>query len=495
MEVCKKSESFWELLLAHVPISILVFDKNLRVIFANKNFLEKTRLSIDEVLGKTAEDVFPDVLLKYTQLADMLRKAFQEGKGVPGREMVYRAPGIPYRVYYYSLSPLKEEGEVVEKVMLLMEDITEQVRLREEVRRAERHLASVVESANDIVVSMDPKGVILTWNSAGENISNFFSGELVGKHISILFTPAHSRETNDLLRDVRCGKLVKHIEVDVIAKGGRVIPVSWNFSPMRDEREQIIGIVGIGRDLTERKQLEAQLIQSAKMASLGVLAGGIAHELRNPMAIASAAAQLFLENPKEEAQATECAEKIYSSIRRASTIIEGLLKFALPTSKKLELTNINDILEETLMLIGKQIITQHIVIKKELDPCLPRVLADEKLLKQVFLNMILNAGNAMPQGGTLAIRTEMADERVKIVFDDTGTGIPEENLNKIFDPFFTTMPVGKGIGLGLSICYSVVKDHGGEIKVESMKGKGSTFTILLPVLDRHHEKINCPRSR
>lgn len=481
METCIKQESSWGLLLDHVPLSILVFDKNLRVIYANQNFLEKNHLELNNAIGKTVDNVFPSVFLKYTQLGDTLRRVFRMGKGTPGREMVYRAPGIPYRVYYYSLSPLKGEEDAVEKVMLLMEDITEQTHLREEVRRAERHLASVVESADDLVVSMDPHGVILTWNSAGETISGFSSWELAGKHISTLFHEAHTEELKDVLKSVYAGERVRHVEANVVAKGGKDIPLSWNFSPMKDEREQIIGIVGIGRDLTERKRLEAQLLQSAKMASLGVLAGGIAHELRNPMAIACSAAQLFLGNPQDEKLGKECSEKIYASIRRASTIIEGLLKFARPTPKKMELTNVNDTLEETLTLVGKQIITQRVAIEKELYPFLPQVMADEKLLKQVFLNMILNAANAMPSGGKLTIKTERSGEYVKIVFKDTGVGIPEENLNKIFDPFFTTMPVGKGTGLGLSICYGIIKEHWGKIEVESVEGKGSTFIIFLPI--------------
>ncbi|MDO8137804.1 MAG: PAS domain S-box protein [Candidatus Brocadiales bacterium] len=475
-------ERFWELILQNVPMSILVFDRNLKVIFANQNFLEKTRQNINNVMGKTVEDIFPSVLLKYTQLPDMLKRVFQTGKGIPGREMVYRAPGIPYRVYYYSLNPLKGEEEAIEKVMLLMEDITEQTRLREEVRRAERHLASIVESANDIVVSMDPSGVILTWNSAGEIISGFSSWELTGRHISTIFLADHAEELRDILGNVRSGDRLKHVEANLVAKGGKEIPVSWNFSPMKDEKEEIIGIVGVGRDLTERKQLEAQLIQSAKLASLGVLAGGIAHEIRNPLGISSAASQLFLENPKDEKLREECAQRIYSGIQRASQIIEGLLKFARPSSKRMEPTDVNKALEEVLELTGKQITTQQITIKKNLSLFpLPLIIADEKLLKQVFLNMILNASNAMPQGGTLIIRTERMNEYVRIIFCDTGIGIAEEDLDKIFDPFFTTMPVGKGTGLGLSICYGIVKEHNGTIEVESSLDKGSTFTIKLPV--------------
>ena len=142
--VMSDTEKFFEQIISHLPISILVFDSSLKVVFVNENFLEKTRLKLDAVMGRGPEAIFPPVLLKYSRLPGLLKKVVQEGKGIPGQEMVYRAPGIPYRVYYYSLNPLKGiKG--MDNVMLLMEDITEQTRLREEVRKTERHLASVVE--------------------------------------------------------------------------------------------------------------------------------------------------------------------------------------------------------------------------------------------------------------------------------------------------------------------------------------------------------------
>ncbi|HHT9119664.1 MAG TPA: PAS domain S-box protein [Candidatus Hypogeohydataceae bacterium YC41] len=480
-------EKFFEQIISHIPISILVFDSSLKVVYVNENFLEKTRLKRGQVMGKQAEDIFPPVLLKYSQIPDLLRWTFREGHAVPGREMIYRSPGIPYRVYYYSLNPLKGE-KGIEHVMLLMEDITEQTRLREEVRKTERHLASVVESANDIVVSMDPYGIITTWNTAGEKITELSAQELIGRHITSLCATGEDENLRQaLISTTEAGK-VKNIEVKIKTKRGKEIPVAWNFSSMRDGGSKLVGLAAIGRDLTETKQLQGQLIQSAKLASLGVLAGGIAHELRNPLGITSAAAQLFLERPDDPEFLKECAQRIYTGIQRASEIIEGLLKFARHSPGQHEPTDINKILEETLTLIGKQLTTQQITVHRDLYPSLPLIKADGKLLNQVFLNIIINASNAMPKGGHLWIKTELEQRHMtaalKIVVKDNGVGIPKEHIDKIFDPFFSTMPVGKGTGLGLSICYGIVKEHGGEIKVESTEGEGSTFTILLPVTKR-----------
>ncbi len=241
--------------------------------------------------------------------------------------------------------------------------------------------------------------------------------------------------------------------------------------------------VAVERELTERRQLEAQLVQSAKMASLGVMAGGSAHELRNPLGIISTNAQLLLEHPDDAQLHIECAQKIHVATQRASQIIENLLKFARPVSAQMQELDLHVVLEEALALLTYQMALQEIRLRKELQPDLPKVYGNPELLQQVFTNMILNACNAMPEGGVLTVRTRATEAgEVEILFKDTGRGIPPENLPKIFDPFFTTMPVGKGTGLGLSISYSIIRQHQGSIEVESRAGEGATFTIRLPAL-------------
>lgn len=250
---------------------------------------------------------------------------------------------------------------------------------------------------------------------------------------------------------------------------------------MRDDGGSVVGIVAVGRDLTERRRLEAQLIQSAKMASLGGMAGGIAHEVRNPLGIISAGAQLLLESPDDDKLRTECAQKIHAATKRASLIIENLLKFARPTGEQMRKVDLHTVLEETLALLDHQLVLQKIVVRRELQENLPEVYGNADLLQQVFANLILNGRNAMLEGGTLTVATRAMDGRqVEVRVEDTGSGVPLENLPKIFDPFFTTMPVGKGVGLGLSISYSIIQQHQGSIEVESQVGEGTTFTIRLP---------------
>jgi PAS domain S-box-containing protein len=368
--------------------------------------------------------------------------------------------------------------------MLLMEDVTDRERLSEEVRQVERHLASVVASASDMVLSTDGEGRILTWNPAAVKASGYSFDEVVGRCFHEFCADEHQADLKRVFADLRSGAGSRMAEWDFFQKEGPPLQVSWVCSPMKmDQQSQRIGIVAVGRDLTERRKLEMQLIQSQKLAALGVMAGGIAHEIRNPLAISSSSAQFLLDDDITAEFRRECAAKIHGGIQRASTIIENLLRFARPSAK----TDMGEIdlvalLQETFTLVANQAKIQKI----ELATCFPErpalVRGIESLLQQVFMNLFLNAMHAMPDGGVLTLDvTERAGE-VLVRVSDTGHGIEKGEVEKIFDPFYTRSPAGKGTGLGLSLCYSIVKQHLGMIAVESTVGEGSTFVLRLPVI-------------
>jgi PAS domain S-box-containing protein len=473
------------------------------VVFANRNFLVKSRKGPGEILGKKVSEIFPPAILYYTNLEEDIRAA-QMGKHLDGGEMEYRTPGLASRVYFYSLTPLTNEGGRVRNVMLFMDDVTEKKSLGEQVARAERHLASVVESANDLIVSMDAHGSVMTWNSAAERVLGFSARETVSRQFIQLFPESERGDLEGQFARLIRGGEPQEREASMPAKGGQDLLIAWRFSVMRGERNQVVGLVGVGRDLTEKRRLELQLIQSAKMAALGEMAGGIAHEIRNPLAITSSAAQILLRKGADPELRNEAARKVHAAADRAAVIIENLLRFARPSGGMVEYVDVNSAVEDTLSLIGHQISLHSIEIQRRLAPKLPRVKGNKNQLQQVFMNITLNAYHAMPHGGELIIASGMTgipvpalpdfapppasnphvacDDRpgVEVRFSDTGCGIPQENLSRIFDPFFTTMPVGVGTGLGLSIAYSIVRQHGGTIGVESEVGKGSIFMVHLP---------------
>lgn len=476
----ERYEKLYTMLLDAIPSSVLLIDRDLRIVSANRNFLDKSRRSMAKTLDRRLEEVFPEAILERMNIVNQIRQVFRQGQPTRGERMTYRAPGVPMRVYYYSVLPFSRHG-VVENAMLLMDDVTEQVRLNEDVRLAERHLASVVESASDMVLSTDISGKIRTWNSAAERISGYTFDEVKGRFL-FEFCAEDCQQDVRLAFSSRKAREASHMtEWDVVTKRGDLLRVSWVYSPMKDDLSQLIGFVAVGRDLTERRKFELQLLQSQKLAALGVMAGGIAHEIRNPLAISSSAAQFLMGEDVVPEFRKECAEKIHVGIQRASKIIENLLRFARPSEKtEMEQVDLVGVVKEAMTLVANQAKIHKITVKAGFPEGPARISGIASLLQQVFMNLFLNAINAMPNGGTLAIVMKLVGGEASVQVGDTGQGIPRAEIANIFDPFHTTAPVGKGTGLGLSLCYSIVKQHFGSIDVDSVEGKGSTFTLVFP---------------
>jgi two-component system NtrC family sensor kinase len=232
----------------------------------------------------------------------------------------------------------------------------------------------------------------------------------------------------------------------------------------------------------EVKQMQAQLARSEKLASLGELVAGIAHELNNPLTGVLVFSSLIRKDEKLHPELQGDIDVIVHETERCATIVKGLLDFSRESIPRKEPSSLNQIMDRTLTLVGHQSFFHDIEIRKDYSGDIPDVLVDPNQIEQVFINMLLNASQAMNGKGVLAIRTRVGPDgrRASIDISDTGCGIPEENLNRIFDPFFTTK-ANKGTGLGLSVSYGIIENHGGEIEVQSRMGAGTTFTILLPL--------------
>src|ERR1035441_4755618 len=361
----KRSEVLCRMLLDTIPSSVLLLDENLRVALANRNFLEKSRVTTAGTVGKRLAEVFPEVILTEMGLEQQIRNVFQSSHATQGQRLTYRAPGVPIRVYYYSVVPVNWAGQV-DHVLLLMDDVTEQMRLGEEIRRMERHLASVVESASDIVVSTDTEGNILTWNKAAQRTTGYSLEELKGHPFSDYCNQTGAASVRRFLSKEASG-------------------------------ESSVGFVVVGRDLTEQRKFELQILESQKLAALGVMARGIAHEIRTPLAICSSAAQFLAERDIAPDFRRECAEKVHSGIRKASTIIENLLRFAHPSADKNKMPlDLMHVMTEALALVDNQAKVQNVEIHTTFTagPC--QVLGVPGLLEQVFINLLLNAMNAIP---------------------------------------------------------------------------------------------------
>lgn len=224
-------------------------------------------------------------------------------------------------------------------------------------------------------------------------------------------------------------------------------------------------------------------MQSEKLASLGRLASGVAHEINNPLTGILTFSHLLMRKLKDNSELQKELEIIVRETNRVSIIVRGLLDFARESKPQKRPCNINELILHTLTLIERQSVFQNIRIMKNLDPQIPMILLDANQIQQVFMNILLNAADAMPAGGVLNITTFLVSEDsfMQIKFTDTGCGIPEKNLNKIFDPFFTTKADKKGTGLGLAVSYGIIDRHRGQIEAQSEEGKGTTFIIKLPL--------------
>jgi two-component system NtrC family sensor kinase len=239
------------------------------------------------------------------------------------------------------------------------------------------------------------------------------------------------------------------------------------------------------RERTEElRKTENQLIQSDKVVSLGKLAAGVAHEINSPLTGILTYSSLLLKAKQEGDPDKEDLEVIVNETNRCKKIVKGLLDFARQTAPQKALSDINEVIDKSIDLISHQASMQSVKIERRVKPDLPKMMIDMGQIQQVFINILLNAIEAMPQGGTLTVSSGIEDEMAAIRFTDTGVGIPEENLRKILDPFFTTKQQGKGTGLGLSVSYGIIERHRGKLEVKSKVGKGSTFTVKLPIKEK-----------
>lgn len=354
-----------------------------------------------------------------------------------------------------------------------------------ELERAYQFRENIIESSPDAIVSVRKGGDIILFNSAAEKLLGYKREEVVNKMSIVHVYP--SGDAKKVMKDLRSddfggrGTLQKR-EMKVVHKEGYEIPVYISAAILYEDGRET-GSVGIFTDLREREKLEKQLIRSEKLSSLGKLSAGIAHEINQPLTGVLTFAHLLLKKFKDDEKTRKDLQIIVRETTRIRGIVQGILDFARETPMQKKPRIVNEILDQTLEIVVHQQRFFGIELVKEYDPDLPQAVVDSNLMEQVFMNVILNALDAMHGSGTFTVRTRHAGGFVEIDFSDTGAGMPEEILDKIFDPFFTTKDSteGMGMGLGLAVSYGIVKNHNGDINVTSKEGEGTTFTIRLPM--------------
>jgi len=358
-------------------------------------------------------------------------------------------------------------------------------RQHKEVQQLRTFTESLMQSISSGLILVNTKEQITHFNRAAEKILGYSREEIVGKPFTIfslkekkqtLPTPSKNHDEMDSRKE---GVILRKDKVE--------IPIGFNITDHLDSRGERIGKIVSFRDMTNVLKLQEEILRMDRLVSLGELSSGIAHEIRNPLAGIKTTAQALGEEMGQDDPKREYLNRITKEIDRLNELLKTFFSFAKPQKLSLVVCNIRDIVNEIIPLLIKNIANRGINFTEEYARNLPKVRVDFNQMHQVFLNLFLNAIQAMPNGGELKIKAEAialtplvnpGKDYVRISISDTGKGIPAHGINKIFDPFFTTRP--KGIGLGLSITYQIVKKHGGNIRVESKVDKGTTFIITLP---------------
>jgi len=358
-------------------------------------------------------------------------------------------------------------------------------RLARELDDVKNFMESIFQSIGSGIMVTGVNDTITYVNRAGERILGFSKNELIGKPLSSLSLREKQSVVQSFLDNPE--DLDTRREGWMRKKDGAEVPVGFSVNNHLDYRGELIGKIVIFRDLTSINKYQEQLLRMDRLVSLGKLSSGIAHELRNPLAGIKTTAQALGEELTEKDPRREYLQRITKEIDRLNELLKTFFSFAKPQRLNLTPCHVRDIINEIIPFLIKEIADKGIHFEEKYDPHLPRIKADKTQMHQVFLNLFLNAIQAMPEGGELKIGVSSfvsaggdgsRQNFIKAVVSDTGKGIPPHMVGQIFDPFFTTKP--KGIGLGLSIAHQIINKHGGTIKAESEWEKGTSFVITLP---------------
>jgi PAS domain S-box-containing protein len=352
----------------------------------------------------------------------------------------------------------------------------------DELRGLKEYNENILESLDSGIVVLDLEGRIVRWNRAMETLEGRQRLSVLGRTLDAVFPEAFLEALRGSLVLGDHEDIAHIYKLHLPSSDGRSLMVNVSVAPFQAAPGERVGTILILDDVTARVRLEEQLQDAEKMASIGLLAAGVAHEVNTPLAGISSYTQLLRGQLDEQDPRQQVLEKIEKQSFRAAKIVNGLLNFSRASGTEYEPVDVNRMLLDVLGLVEHQFEGSRIRVRRELAEGLPCVRANANRLQQVFFNLVLNARDAMPSGGWLTLATSHDGDTLLVEVKDTGHGIKREHIRRIYDPFFTTKGIGRGTGLGLSVSYGIVQEHGGAIFVDSAPGQGTTFRVTLPAL-------------
>jgi len=492
-EALSESESKYRTIFENTGTATVIIEEDTTISLANTEFEKLSGYSKEELEGKKSwtEFVVKDDL---ERMKEYHRQRRVRPDGAPRcYEFRFIDRGGNVKNILVDVAVIPGTGKSVASLL----DITERKRMEEALRESEERYRALVQlgaQVGEAVVMLQDteqdEGVQTFVSDEWLRLTGYSRDELLGKPFFDLVSPRDRAASLERHRKKMSGEALPGLyEMSIIKKDGTEVPIELTsaYTTYKGKKANVAYI----RDITERKQAEAERRElerrahlASRLATVGQMAAGIAHEINNPLTALVGFAQLLTARELPE-DVMKDLRVISDSAKRVTDIVRRLLTFARQYEPERSRLNINELIKATLELRAYELKTGNIKVTTELDPELPETVADGGQLQQVFLNLIINAETEMISahgGGNLLIKSETIDGTIRISFHDDGPGIPEENLERIFEPFFSTRKAGTGTGLGLSICHGIVTEHGGRIYAESEPGKGATFIVELPVV-------------
>jgi PAS domain S-box-containing protein len=442
------------------------------ILLVNRAFSELTGFSREELLTMNVQDLIPEQHRK--QRDHMVAQVLQTGE--PGEyEIDYlRKNGSQVPVAITVFVVKREDGQST-GLAAIVRDLTEH-------RHAEQRLRLVVESSPNGLLMVDEQGTIRMVNRQIDQLFGYERVELIGQPVEILVPQRmrshHPGDRAEFIAHSETRAMGKGRDLYGVRKDGQEFPLEIGLSPIRTPNG--LNVLASVVDISERKRIQEHLQKAERLAELGTLASGMAHEIGTPMNVILGRAEYLLQRTADEGMKKGLVT-IVTQVERITKVMNQLLAFARRRPAEQRAVDLREVVEDSLEMFQERIAHSSITVEKSIEANLPAVHADRDQLIQVLINLVVNSLHAMPEGGRLTLSLAREGRYVCLGVSDTGHGMPEEICAKVFEPFFTTKDFGKGTGLGLTVVKGIIEDHGGTIEVESVVDKGTTFWIRLPL--------------
>jgi two-component system sensor kinase FixL len=479
IEKLKVDRLFLQTLYDGINEEIMVMDSGYTVLDVNRVFLSNQGLSREAVVGKKCHQV----LYQWEEPCNVagqicpLERARTTGKRVEVTHQVERKDGSIGEIIRL-IYPLGLEDTETAQFVEISRDVTHYRNLIQKLQASERKFRAILDTASDAILSVDKDEKILVYNTAAQAMFGHSAREAIGKSLNILFKRERGGDYRELMNLIRKGvsrRQGKRLALTGIRKDGEKFPVEMGISCF--ETRGVPTYTVIIRDVTVEKQMEKKLLQSERLAAVGQAVAHVAHEIKNPLMIIGGFSQQLTKALPEE-KARQKIEMILDEVERLEKLVRNLGDLTKEYKLVKRLADINGVIRDVLKLMGESPFSEKYAFTQTLAEDLAEIPCDPDRLRQVFMNIISNAMQAMEDGGTVSISTERLSDSVQVRITDQGIGMSERQLLRIFEPFYTTRE--KGAGLGLAISYKIVQAHGGDISAVSSPGRGTSFVITLP---------------